>query len=142
MCFSVHKLANFSSNPDKAYFEGLVHLLRYIRDNRNLSLIYYAKIEDSHLSDLLRQYRIHHENQLMVFSDSIWKGYQDNVRSIGSYIFFNQGGPIYHCTHVPGPVTQYGTESKYNSTCTAVMSLAHFRMTNNGLIKKYLDVVL
>ena len=29
--FAVHKLAKFSANPGKVHFEGLVHLLRYIR---------------------------------------------------------------------------------------------------------------
>ena len=32
LCFEVHKLAKFSSNTGKVKFEGLVHLLRYIRD--------------------------------------------------------------------------------------------------------------
>ena len=48
--FSVQKFSKFSSNPGKVHFEGLVHLLRYIRDNDNLGLIYYAKIEDAPLS--------------------------------------------------------------------------------------------
>ena len=34
--YAVHKLAKFSSNPDKLHFEGLFHLLRYIRDKKNL----------------------------------------------------------------------------------------------------------
>ena len=38
LSFAVHKLANFSSNPGKLHFEGLVSLLRYIRDNNNLGL--------------------------------------------------------------------------------------------------------
>ena len=33
LSFSVHTLAKFSSNPGKVHFEGLVHLLRYIREN-------------------------------------------------------------------------------------------------------------
>ena len=36
--FTVHKLAKFSSNPGKVHFEVLVHLLRYIRDNKTLVL--------------------------------------------------------------------------------------------------------
>ena len=40
--FAVHKLAKFSSNHGKVHFEGLVHLLRYIRDNKTLGLKYYA----------------------------------------------------------------------------------------------------
>ena len=30
LCFAVHKMTKFSSNPGKVHFEGLVHLLRYI----------------------------------------------------------------------------------------------------------------
>ena len=38
LTFVVHKLAKFSANPVKVHFEGLVHLLRYIRDNKTLGL--------------------------------------------------------------------------------------------------------
>ena len=38
LSFAVHKLAKFSDNPGKVHFEGLVHLLRYIRDNKTLGL--------------------------------------------------------------------------------------------------------
>ena len=34
LSFAVHKLAKFSDNPGKVHFEGLVYLLRYIRDNK------------------------------------------------------------------------------------------------------------
>ena len=44
LSFAVHKLAKFSANPGKVHFEGLVHLLRYIRDNKTLSLKYYADL--------------------------------------------------------------------------------------------------
>ena len=38
LSFAVHKLAKFSANPGKVQFEGLVHLLRYIRDSKTLGL--------------------------------------------------------------------------------------------------------
>ena len=38
LSFEVQKLAKFLSNPGKINFEELVHLLRYIRDNKTLSL--------------------------------------------------------------------------------------------------------
>ena len=38
LSFAVHKLANFSENPGKVHFEGLIHLLRYIRDNKTLGM--------------------------------------------------------------------------------------------------------
>ena len=68
--FSVHKLDFFSSDPGKVHFEGLVCLLGYIRDDKNLGLVYYAKIEDAHLYELLIQDSNNTDKQLMVFSDS------------------------------------------------------------------------
>ena len=65
LIFSLHKLAKFSSNPGKLHYEGLVNLLRYIRDNKNLGLNYHVYMNDAPLSDLLRQARINTENQLM-----------------------------------------------------------------------------
>ena len=64
----MHKLELFSSSPGKVNFEGLVHLLIYIRDRNNLGLKYYAKIEDAPLSDLLGNYIIITDNQLTMFS--------------------------------------------------------------------------
>ena len=44
--FSVQKLAKFSANPGKVHFEGLVYILRYIRENKTLCLKYYADMND------------------------------------------------------------------------------------------------
>ena len=38
LSFAVHKLENFLANPGKVHFEGLINLLRYIRDNKTLGL--------------------------------------------------------------------------------------------------------
>ena len=38
LIFSVHKLEKLSANPGKLHFEGLIHLLRYIRYNKTLGL--------------------------------------------------------------------------------------------------------
>ena len=58
----MHKLAKFSANPGKVNFEGLVHLLIYIRDNKTLGLKYYADMDDAPVTDLLRQASIKTEN--------------------------------------------------------------------------------
>ena len=55
LSFAVHKLEKFSSYPGEVHFEGLVHLLKYIRYNKTLGLNYYADMNNSPLSDLLRQ---------------------------------------------------------------------------------------
>ena len=70
--FAVHKLAKFSENPGKVHFDGLVHLLRYIRENKTLGHKYYADMNDAPVTDLLRQSNIKTKNHLLVFSDSSW----------------------------------------------------------------------
>ena len=139
--FSVHKLAKFPSKHGKVHFEGLVHLLKYIRDNKTLGLKYYADMNDAPLSDLLIQDIINTDNQLVDFSDSSWQDFPDTGISTGVYIIFYQGGPIYHGTHVPGPVSQPSAESEYNAACTAGMALSHFMILINELLNKYPDIV-
>ena len=41
----------------------------------------------------------------MFFSDSSWQDCIYTGKITGEYIIFYQGGPIYHGTHVPGPVS-------------------------------------
>ena len=96
----------FSANYGKVNFEGLVHLLRYIRENKTLGLNYYADMKDALLSDLLRQDNIKNEYQFTAFSDYSWLYFTDTVRSTGAYIIFYQGGPIDHSTNFPVPVYQ------------------------------------
>ena len=59
----------------------------------------------------MRQANINTDNQLMDLFDSSCKYFPDSGRSIVVYIIFYQGGPIYHGTHVTGPVSQSGAES-------------------------------
>ena len=101
LSFAEHKLAKFSGNPGKVQFEGLVHLLRYIRDNESLGLKYYADLNDAPVTDFLKQANIKTKNHLMAFSDSSWQDCPDTGSSTGAYIIFYQGGPIDHGTHVP-----------------------------------------
>ena len=94
--FSSAQVSNFSSNPSKLHFEGLVHLLRYIRDNRTLVLKYYADVNDAPVSDPLRKDSIKPDNQLMDLSYSSCQYCPDTVRSTGTYITFYEGGSMEH----------------------------------------------
>ena len=84
----MHKLAKFSENPGKVNFEGLVHFLRYIRDNKTVGLKYYACLNDAPVNDLLRQANIKTKNHLMAFSDSSWQDCPDTGISTGAYFIF------------------------------------------------------
>ena len=76
-----------------------------------MGLKYYADLNDAPVTYLLRQSNIKTKNHLMAFSDSSCKDCPDTGRSTGAYNIFYQGGPIYHGTHVPGPVAQSSAES-------------------------------
>ena len=102
--------------------------MKYIRDNKNFGLKYYADINDAPVTDQFRPVSIKTENHLVAFPDSSWQDFPDTVRSTGAFIIFYQGGPIDNDTHVTGPVAQSSAESKYNAVCTAGMALAHFRV--------------
>ena len=139
--FAVNKLAKFSANPGKAHFEGLIHILIYIRDNKTLGLNYYPDMNGAPVTDLLRQASIKTENHLMDFSDSSWQDFPDTGRSTGAYIIFYKCGSIDHGKHVPGPVSQSSAESEYNAACTSVMALSHFRILIHELLNKDPDIV-
>ena len=141
LSFAVHKLEIVSENNGKVHFEGLIHLLRYIRDNKTLALNYYEDMNDAPVTDLLRQDTIKTENHLMDFSDSSWQDCSETGRITWAYIIFYQGGPIDHGTHVPVPVAQSSAETEYNASCTAGMALAHFRMLIHELLNKDTDIV-
>ena len=83
LSFAVHRLAKLSANPGKIHFEGLVHLLIYIRDNKTFVLKYYADLNDASVTDFLRQANIKTKNHLMAFSDSSWQDFTDTGRSTG-----------------------------------------------------------
>ena len=63
------------------------------------------------LYGILRQSRINTENKLMNFSDSSWQYCPDIFIITGAFIVFYQGGPIFHGTHVPVPVSQSSAKS-------------------------------
>ena len=55
---------------------------------------------------------------------------------------FYSGGPIDHCTYVPGTVYQSGAEIRYNVACTEGMELEHIIMLKKEQVSMDPDVVL
>ena len=128
LSFAVHKLEKFSANPGKVHFELLVHIFRYIRDNKTLGLNYYEGMNDASVYNLLIQDSIKTDNHFMDFSDSSWQDCTDTGISTGAYIIFYQGETIDHGAHVPGPVSQSSAEREYNAAYTEGIDLAYLRM--------------
>ena len=77
----------------------------------------------------------------MAFYDSSQQYCPGTGRSTGAYIIFYQGGPVYHGTHVPGPVSQSIAESEYNAACTVGMDLPCLRMLIHELLNNYPCIV-
>ena len=77
----------------------------------------------------------------MVFYDSRFQDFPHTEKSTESHILFYEGGPSDHCKNVPVTVAQSSAEIDYNAACTAGMALAHFRILNNGLLNKNIDVI-
>ena len=113
----------------------------YIRYKKTLVLKYYASINNTLVSDLLRQASIKTDNHQMNFSDSSWQDFPDTEISTGAYIIFYHGRPINHGTHVPGTVAQSSEESEYNVARTSEMALANFRMLIHELLNKDPDII-
>ena len=80
LSFAVHKLEKCSANTGKVHFEGLIHVLGYIRDNKTMGLKYYAYLNDAPVTDILRQANIKTKNHLMAFSGSSWLDCPDTGR--------------------------------------------------------------
>ena len=119
--------------------ELLVRVAHYL--SNEVKLAYNADLNDAPVTDLLRQANIKTKNHLTIFSDSSWQDCPDTGRSIGAYIIFYPGGPIYYGTHVPGPVAQSSAESEYNAACTAGMDLSHLRILVHELLNEDPDMV-
>ena len=88
LSFVLHKLAKFSANPGKVHFKVLVHLFRYIRENKTLGLKYYVDLNDAPVTDILIQDNIKTKNHLMTFYNSSWQDCPDTERSTGAYIIY------------------------------------------------------
>ena len=88
LSFAINKLAKFSANPGKVHFEVLIHLLRYIRDNKTLVLKYYADLNDASVTHLLRHANIKTKNHLMVFLILFVKIFQ-TLEEVQEHILFS-----------------------------------------------------
>ena len=86
----MHKLANVSANPGKVQFEGLVHLVRYIRDNKTLGLKYYAYMNAAPVAEIFGD-TYHRQVPLPMITnnqeqDSTRDSAQSYVETFGLYV--------------------------------------------------------
>ena len=88
LSFAVHKLAKFSANPGKVHFEGLIHSLIYIRENKTLGLKYYADLNYAPVTDILRQSNLKTKNHMMSFLILVVRIFQ-TLEEVQEHILFS-----------------------------------------------------
>jgi transposase InsO family protein len=123
--YAVNKLAKYTRKPGRNYFEALLHLLRYLRDNDNLGLRYYSNIQEAPLTKMLTSQNISDQHLFYGFSDSSWNDDQDSGRSTGCFIITYMGG-VDHSSNLPDPVALSSAEAEYNEECIALMAASHY----------------
>jgi hypothetical protein len=119
--------------PGKMHYEGLIHLLRYLRDNNNYGVRFFSDYLTSPLFKHLTSHNMPTDQHLVVMSDSSWNDDVDSGRSTGCFLIFYMGKVIDHSSNMPGPVALSSVEAEYNQACVATMALMHIAMAINNL---------
>jgi hypothetical protein len=68
--YAVVKFAKYTKRPGVVHMEALLHLLRYLRDNKYLGLKIYSDITISPITKFLSSNGIFLDNPLCTFTDS------------------------------------------------------------------------
>ena len=98
IAFAASKLAQFNSNPTAIHLNAALHVLRYLKGTRNLSIIYK---------------RQEHTLTILGHSDSDWAADSNDRKSFTGYVFMVHGGPATWNSHKQTTVAHSSTDSEY-----------------------------
>ena len=98
IAFAASKLAQFNSNPTAIHLNAALHVLRYLKGTRNLSIIYK---------------RQEHKLTILGHSDSDWAADSNDRKSFTGYVFMVHGGPATWNSHKQTTVAHSSTDSEY-----------------------------
>ena len=98
IAFAASKLAQFNSNPTAIHLNAALHVLRYLKGTRNLSIIYK---------------RQEHTLTILGHSDSDWAADSNDRKSFTGYVFMVHGGPATWTSHKQTTVAHSSTDSEY-----------------------------
>ena len=96
--FIASKLAQFNSNPTTIYLITILHMLRYLKDTRNLSIIYK---------------RQEHKLIILGHSNSDWTIDSNDRKSFTGYVFMIHDESATWISHKQTMITHSSTDSKY-----------------------------
>lgn len=128
MLFSIRKLCRFTRSPGPTHFKAALHMLHHIRCYPPMPLIYYHKVENSPLADMLRDAGHESVSPFFVwFVDSSFSDC-DQQRSTGAYVGLLQGGIADMQSYVPSPIAMSSCQAEINSLTVATMASRHVTM--------------
>ena len=113
ICFAVYNLAQFVSNPGKAHWCALKHLLRFLKGTESLSLVYNRS-----------------ENlELFGFSDSDWATDKNDRKSTSGFCFklSRSGSVVSWASKKQGCVALSSCEAEYVSLALAAQEAVYLQ---------------
>ena len=103
--YAVHRLAQFSSNPDTTHFSAAKRILRYLKGSLDFGLIFRGNKNDSF--------------KLFGYSDADWAGNSNDRKSIGGYCFYLDNSLISHMSKKQKTVALSTAESETHAAVQA-----------------------
>ena len=110
LTFAVTKLAKYMKLSGRNHFMGVIHKLKYVRDNNSLGLKYFHLWNDSPIYKVLKNNDLMVTHDIFGTHDSSWQDCPDTGKSTGCYVQFMQVGPVDYSTYVPTPVAMSSAE--------------------------------
>jgi hypothetical protein len=125
--FTMRKCCSYMQKPGPAHFKALNHLLHHLRCHPPKPIMFYHKVHESPLANMLiAAGHSDVETSFVTFTDSSWADCDDQ-RSTACYVILIQGGPVDASSHVPAPIANSSAESETNALSVAAMQTSHVR---------------
>jgi hypothetical protein len=107
ICFSINKLSQFGSNPNKEHLAAAVRVLQYLKKMQNLQLVYNR----------------YGGSELCGWSNLDWASDPDTHRSTTGYVFQINGGSIAWATQKQRTIALSSTELEYMAVSESASTL-------------------
>jgi hypothetical protein len=134
--YAVNKLDKFAHHPGKVYFEVLVHVLHYLRDNTFWGVKFYSDPNTAPVRNILSSNNLPMDAPFFTMCDSPWNDDIDHGRSTGCFLIFYMSGIIDHSSNLLDHIALSSAEAEYNQACLAIMATTHANMILEDLIQQ------
>jgi hypothetical protein len=109
IAYAVNYLSRFNSRPNKACWQALKHILRYLKGTAEHGILYRTSPDGT--------------LDLVAYSDSDWAGADPSYKSTSGYILFVNGSPVRWRAMKQTSVSKSTTEAEYISASETACDL-------------------